>query len=217
MTSLFLYSFYVGFGLTLVSVILGFLNLGGDAGDLSHGGHLGPGGDLSLDAGGDLSVDLATDVPMAHDGSVGKATGKAVALSPVNFQTLVAALMGFGGAGYLTSHYGAPVALAGAAAGGFATGWLVYRFQRFLLRGERPLPPTRYTGIVGRLTVPIREGGTGEVVYTLNQTRTVSAARSVDGRPIPKGEEVVILRYERGIAYVQPWREFMKEENLKEV
>jgi len=159
-------------------------------------------------------------VTAASDGSAGKAVGKAAALSPINFQTLVAALMGFGGVGYLTSYYGpplAPVALAGAAAGGFATGWLIYRFQRFLLRGERPLPPTRYTGIVGRLTVPIREGGTGEVVYTLNQTRTVSAARSVDGRPIPKGEEVVILRYERGIAYVQPWREFMKEENLKEV
>lgn len=229
MTSVFLYTFYVGFGLTLVSAILGFLDLGGDAGDISHGGDLAHGGDFStggdLSAGGDISVggdlsaggdlstvgDLSADLAAAHDGAVGKAT----AISPINFQTLVAALMGFGGVGYLLSSLGAAgvlLAVAGGAAGAFGTGWLVYRFQRFLVRGERPLPPTSYTGIVGKLTVPIREGGTGELVYRQHNSRMVSAARSADGRPIPKGEEVVILRYERGIAYVQPWREFMKQE-----
>jgi len=241
MTSVFLYTFYVGFGLTLVSAVLGFLDIGGDAGDLSPGGDLSSGGDLSasgdlsaggglavagdLSAGGDLSVagdlsaggdlavtgDLSADLAPSHD----SALGKAASISPINFQTLVAALTGFGGVGYLLSSLGGVgllLSVVGASAGAFGTGWLIYRFQRFLVRGERPLPPTSYTGIVGKLTVPIREGGTGEVVYTQHNSRMVSAARSVDGRPIPKGEEVVILRYERGVAYVQPWRELMKQE-----
>lgn len=226
MTSLFLYTFYVGFGLTLVSFILGLVDLGGH-GDLSHGGDLTHGGDLSL--GGDIShgADLSLGGDAAHGGDLalagdlspadhGHVSTKATSVSPINFQTLVAALMGFGGIGYLVSTTGPAgliLPLLGGAGGAVLTGWLIYRFQRFLVRGERPLPPTSYTGIVGRLTVPIREGGTGEIVYTQHNSRMVSAARSHDGRPIERGAEVVILRYEQGVAYVQLWRELMDQKS----
>jgi hypothetical protein len=191
MTTLFLYTFFVGFSLTLISALLGAVHLGGQAG--SHGGDLGHG---------------------AHAGDLGHGDGGAhgdtASVSPVNFQTLVAFLMGFGGMGYLIALLTPALlalALLLAIAGGIGTSWLIYHWLRFLVRGERPMEPTAYVGLVGRLTLGIREGGTGEIIYTVAGTRTVLAARSVEGTAIPKGEQVVVLRYEKGIAYVQPLHE----------
>jgi hypothetical protein len=55
------------------------------------------------------------------------------------------------------------------------------------------------------LSIPIRAGGTGELIYSQEGTRRVAGARSEDGTAIPKGVEVMVTRYEKGIAYVQPW------------
>jgi hypothetical protein len=57
------------------------------------------------------------------------------------------------------------------------------------------------------LSIPIREGGTGEIVFSQEGVRRVSGARSDDGRPIAKGSEVVVQRYEKGIAYVRRWED----------
>ena len=51
--------------------------------------------------------------------------------------------------------------------------------------------------------MPIRAGGTGELIYSQEGTRRVAGARSEDGAAIPKGAEVVVTRYEKGIAYVR--------------
>lgn len=189
MSTVFLITFFVGLGLTLVSVVLGAIDLSG----LGHGaGHAG-------------------DLGHSH-GAHGDAGGHAASVSPVNFQTLVAFLMGFGGVGYLVSRYpvaGLLLAVPAAVGGGLCTGWLILKWLKFLVRGERPMPPSNYLGVVGKLTVGIREGGTGELVYTLHGTRMVTAARSGDGRPIAKGQQVVVLRYEKGMAYVEPWTELM--------
>ncbi|HYG59288.1 MAG TPA: hypothetical protein VD902_14595, partial [Symbiobacteriaceae bacterium] len=147
---------------------------------------------------------------LAHGDAGMQAHGHAdvASVSPVNFQTLVSFLMGFGGIGYVVTRLGWGaifLALPVAVAGGLGTSTLAYRWLRFLKRGEQPLPPTSYTGVTGRLTVGIREGGTGELVYTMNAVHQVCAARSADGSAIPKGQEVIVLRYEKGIAYVEPW------------
>jgi hypothetical protein len=63
-------------------------------------------------------------------------------------------------------------------------------------------------GVLGRLNIPIRPGGTGEMIYSQGGTRRVAGARSEDGAAIPKGAEVVVTRYEKGIAFVRPWEEF---------
>lgn len=228
MATVFLFLFLVGFGLTAVSALLGAIHLGGHghASDVSHGhgGHAdvghGHGGDLGHGHGGDLSHGHgghSDNIGHGHgpDANHGDVYGKAAAVSPVNFQTLVAFLMGFGGVGYLTTHLGFAAVLLAiplAVTGGVATSWLLYKWLQFLLRGERPMDPTTYIGVIGRLTVGIRTGGTGEMVYAEQGTRAVSAARSVDGTAIARGEEVVVLRYERGIAYVQPWKKYMEEE-----
>ena len=53
----------------------------------------------------------------------------------------------------------------------------------------------------------IRADGTGEITYVLNGVRQVTAARSANGEPLPRGAEVVIVQRERGIAFVEPWVE----------
>ena len=54
----------------------------------------------------------------------------------------------------------------------------------------------------------IRENGTGEVIFRSAGVRRCAGARSEDGTAIEKGTEVVIERYEKGIAYVKKWDEF---------
>ena len=43
----------------------------------------------------------------------------------------------------------------------------------------------------------------GEIVYSKAGNRFTAGARSVDEGAIAKGAEVVIIRYEHGLAYVQ--------------
>lgn len=68
----------------------------------------------------------------------------------------------------------------------------------------------RLEGVVGTISMPIRETGTGEVIFEQDGARRSVSARCDAGAPIAKGIEVVIERYEHGIAYVRPWEEFTK-------
>jgi hypothetical protein len=62
-------------------------------------------------------------------------------------------------------------------------------------------------GVLGKLSMPIREGGTGEIVFSQEGTRRCAGARSEDGSAIDKRTEVIVTRYEKGIAYVRRWDE----------
>ena len=48
------------------------------------------------------------------------------------------------------------------------------------------------------------------MIYSQEGTRRVAGARSEDGAAIPKGVEVMVTRYEKGIAYVRPWEDPME-------
>ena len=62
-------------------------------------------------------------------------------------------------------------------------------------------------GVVGRVSCPVRAGGTGEIVYEqLGATRS-AIARSEDGESLEKETEVYVIRYEKGIAYVKRWED----------
>ncbi len=122
----------------------------------------------------------------------------------------------FGAAGYLLlrlSDWALPAVLLGAAAGGSLGAYIVARYLKLILKGERVMDPADYRleGTVGQITVPIPQNGTGEVVFSKAGARRSEAARSMGGTPIPRGTEVVIAQYTRGIATVQPWAEFMAE------
>src|SRR5439155_2142989 len=93
---------------------------------------------------------------------------------------------------------------------------IIYLFlTRVLSSPDEVLDPADFemVGVLGRLSMPIREGGTGELIYSQAGTRRVCGARVEDGTAILKGTEVVVTRYERGIAYVRPWSEMAGEEN----
>jgi hypothetical protein len=67
-------------------------------------------------------------------------------------------------------------------------------------------------GVLGRISSAIRVGGTGEMVYAQMGTRRVCGARSDGASAIEKGTEVVVTRYEKGIAYVRLWSEMSGDE-----
>jgi membrane protein implicated in regulation of membrane protease activity len=119
----------------------------------------------------------------------------------------------FGGAGYLLEHYYSVwflVALGIAILTGIGAASLVFWFLAKVLMGrDAPLDPADYemVGVLGKLSIAIRSGGTGELIYSQEGTRRVAGARSEDGAPIPRGSEVIVTRYEKGIAYVRPWED----------
>jgi membrane protein implicated in regulation of membrane protease activity len=133
------------------------------------------------------------------------------ALSPFNLSTVMAFLAWFGGAGYLLTHHSAFVALpvlALAVLTGLSGAALVFWFMaRVLWSPQENMIESDYdlVGIVGVINSPIRDGGTGEIIYSLAGTRRTAGARSEDSRAIAKGEEVVITSYQGGIVYVKRW------------
>jgi hypothetical protein len=134
-------------------------------------------------------------------------------LSPLNGFTLLAFLCWFGGAGYLlrrfSSLWGMGVFGLAVLSGLAGAGIIFWFLARVLLPRERVLlaEDTEMTGVLARVSSPIREGGTGEIAYSQGGARRAAAARSDAGAPIERDVEVVVLRYERGIAYVRPWSE----------
>jgi hypothetical protein len=73
---------------------------------------------------------------------------------------------------------------------------------------------TDVVGVVGRVSAPIRAGGTGEIVYQqLGATRS-AVARSEDGAALAKEEEVYVIRYEKGVAYVKRWEDLDASDQL---
>ena len=143
-------------------------------------------------------------------------------LSPVNVSTVTAFVTWFGGVGYLLSvqdRFGAPLVVALSALGGLAGAAIVFLvFARFLLPGQTPYMRAedyRVQGALARVTVPMQGDRIGEVVYVKGGTTRSEGARSADGSALPRGSEVVILRYERGIAYVESLEKLLRERDAE--
>jgi hypothetical protein len=130
--------------------------------------------------------------------------------SMVNAAAITAFLTWFGGGGLLLQRLTRlqPLVIGGAIVVGLAGGALINSVIYALARRESVAESLSMIGVIGRTVVPIREGeGTGEIVFTHAGTRRVAGARSDNGRAIAKGTEVVVTRYEKGIAYVATWDE----------
>jgi hypothetical protein len=164
----------------------------------------------------------APHAPLAagHAGAVtgGHAVSAGPSISPFNFVTFTAFLAWFGGTGYLLTRYSSVwfvMGLGVAIASGLLGGGIVFLFlTKVLTSEEETMDPADYemVGVLGRTSIPIREGGTGEIIYSQAGTRRTCGARSEQGLGIPKGTEVVVTRYDRGIAYVRLWTEISGEE-----
>ena len=178
----YLTCFLVGFGLSALALLAGSVHLHLPHLHFHHGIHLPNGG-----RGG--------EVPW------------------FNFGTIAAFLAWFGGTGYLLEHYyhvWVVIAIGVATFSGLGAAAVVFWFlDKVLMADDVPLDPADYDmiGVLGHITIPIRAGGTGELVYSQDGTRHVSGARSEDGAAVAKGSEVIVTRYEKGIAYVRPWED----------
>ena len=131
-----------------------------------------------------------------------------------NASTVMAFLAWFGGIGYILSahsHLVGIIALAFAIVGGLSASWAVFKFMVKLMNTESSHlkdEDYRHEGLVCTVTMPVRANGTGEIMYMQNGVRRSAGARSSNGKPLEKGAEVVIERYENGVAYVNRWEEF---------
>ena len=138
-------------------------------------------------------------------------------MSPFNFMTLTAFLAWFGGTGYLITRFSSiwfALGLLIALIAGLVGAALVFLFlTRVLISKEENMDPADYemVGVLGRISSSVREGGTGEIIYSQVGTRRTCGARSEDGAHLEKGAEIVVTRYEKGIAYVRRWEEMRGE------
>ena len=148
---------------------------------------------------------------------IGHPGGHGDGVSMLNFGTICAFLAWFGGTGYLLTRYStlvvtliATLSFIAGVVGAAIVFWFV---AKVLLAHEHELDPADYdrVGVLGKVTSSIREGGTGEIVFSQEGTRHTCGARSETGDALAKGTEVVVTRYERGIAYVQRWDELAGE------
>src|ERR1700742_2037363 len=178
METIYLVCFIVGLILSVLSIAGGFTHL--------HLGHLHLG---------------HTAHAHTHGGSHG--------ISSINGFTITAFLCWFGAAGYLLNRYSGlftPLILILSVLSGLAgAGVLWVVLFKFLLPRERILTAeeTEMPGVIAQVSDSIRDnGGIGEIIFSQTGARRSTAARSEDGSPIQRGAEVVVIRYERGVAYV---------------
>ena len=194
----YLFCFVVGFLLSVLSFVAGavHIHLPSKMHLPFHGGH---------------------HIGAAHGGVHGGARGSLRAgahLSWLNASTAMAFLAWFGGTGYLLtrhSHLVALISLGISIVAGLFAGWVVFKFMvKLMTTTDAPMKSEDYRieGSLGTVSMPIRENGTGEIIFSLGGVRRCAGARSEDGRPVEKGAEIVIERYDKGIAYVKRWEEF---------
>ncbi|HWX94229.1 MAG TPA: hypothetical protein VNY29_16500 [Terriglobales bacterium] len=218
----YLTCFALGFAFSLLSF------LGGGTRwhfHLPHGaGHVPVGG-----SGVGAHAPVAGQAPMAGHAPAASGSGAPTAraaqtasVSPFNFVTFTAFLAWFGGTGYLLTRYSSVWFLMGlgiALASGVVGGGIVFLFLgKVLTSEEESMDPVDYemVGVLGRTSIPIRAGGTGEIIYSQAGTRRTCGARSEAGVAIAKGVEIVVTRYDKGIAYVRLWTEMSGEETRED-
>jgi hypothetical protein len=160
---------------------------------------------------------VGAHAPSANGGGTAHHAGHAPSVSPFNPPSIAAFLAWFGGTGYLLTRFSAfwvGTALLLSVVAGLVGGSIIFLFlTKVLMSDQEYLDPADFemVGVLGKLSVPIREGGTGELIYSQMGTRRVCGARSDNGSAIPKGTEVVVTRYEKGLAYVTLWSEISGE------
>jgi hypothetical protein len=214
--SFYLICFLVGFVLSVILLLSGMIHLPHFHAHLHlHLPHLGGHAAGGLQAGPPGGA-VGQGTAGAQGAGAAPAQGGAADFSPFNFITLMAFLAWFGGTGYLLTQYSRmwfALGLLIATFSGVGGAAIVFGFiTKVLLAHETVLDEADYdmTGVLGKISVSVREGGTGEIVYTQGGTRHTCGARSEDGSAIPKGAEVVVERFEKGIAYVRCWDDMTK-------
>jgi membrane protein implicated in regulation of membrane protease activity len=210
----YLICFAVGFLLSAISFVAGGLHL--------HLPHLPHGGGLGHVAGGGgaagaIGSGHVAHAPIIHPHGAPSGASGGADISPFNFITLTAFLAWFGGTGFLITrfaHVWFALGLLLSTGAGLVGGGVVFLFlSRVLMSPDENMDAADYemVGVLGRTSMPIRESGTGEIIYSQAGTRRTCGARAENGSAIEKGAEIVVTRYDKGLAYVRRWEEMRGE------
>lgn len=200
----YLSCFIAGFTFSTLSFLSGFFHLNlhlpksFHAAGGPHGGHIGHGGTAG------------------HGAPRGAKSASGGFFSVLNPMTVAAFLTWFGGAGYLSvrRHWLLLTGLSAASVAGLVGGSIVFWFlTKVLMAHDYTMDPADYemVGVLGRVSSGIRENGTGEMIFEQMGTRRVCAARSDLGESLLKGTEIIVTRYDKGMAYVRRWEDMASE------
>jgi membrane protein implicated in regulation of membrane protease activity len=220
---IYLICFVAGLGWTLLTLLMGSLHLHlphlhGHGPSGLHAGHA-----AGAHAGGHHGAGHAGTSSASGHGQAGQGRGHlglswmSSLLNPSAFSIFLA---WFGGAGYLLTR-GAlltfwlvlGISMTTGLAGALGIAWVM----RLVTRNEKPLDPADYemVGVLGTVTSPVRPGGVGEMVYVREGARRPLAVKAERNQPISPGTEVVVTRFENGIALVRTWIELEQSAGLR--
>ena len=169
-----------------------------------------------------LSGMLHFHVHMPHHFHGGHGAGHSGGASNSSFgifnpMTIAVFLAWFGGTGYLLVHLRHIWVFAGLAfstLSGLIGAGIVFVFAaKYFMASESCLDPMDFemVGVLGKVSGGIRSRGTGEIIFVQEGARKACAARSEEGEEIKRGEEVVVTRFDQGVAYVRRWSELAEK------
>ena len=202
---------FIGFGYALFIVITGGLS------DIDM-----PDVDIDIpqiDLPGDVDIPGAEISIGGSDIPAGGFDAPDITVSPLSPITIATFVTTFGGIGIISTQFfqvRPEMSLVYATVGGLAASGLMYAFvSQFLVRsqGSTVMRRAELVGLQGEVTVPIGETTTGQVSYVAKSGRMKSMARSVDGRAIPRGQFVRIVRTIGAQVLVEPLSPDSEEES----
>ncbi|HZE99176.1 MAG TPA: hypothetical protein VE981_19385 [Planctomycetota bacterium] len=188
---IYLVCFFLGLGFAVLSALLSGV----------FSGHMGPHMDIGgahVDMGG-IHTDAGTHVGPT-DGAVHYQP-----LSPVSIALFVTA---FGGIGMLLKKLGQPAyvhvpaaAFSGMIAGGVAA-YAIFKVMQ-ATQGSSHARTGEEIGSEAEVTISIPNGGLGEIAYVVRGSRFNSPATTVDGKELPAGLKVRIVKKTENTYLVQ--------------
>jgi hypothetical protein len=135
-----------------------------------------------------------------------------------NPMTIALFLVGFGVFGYLLHNVASvalPLMFAGSIIGGLLMAIVLLILLNSILADDgapTTLDVADRTGLLGKVIMTIPEAGLGEVLYdSPGGSRKSVPARSIDGRRLERGQEIVVINYSSGIAEVDTWDHFIQQ------
>ena len=202
-------------------------------GSIGHGTHSIQGVHGSTHA-GHIHVGTGHNTHLAHmtqqgaKGSVARTSSSAnnnFALPTIaNPMTIALFLLGFGFFGYVfhdTVGFMLPLTLVLALVSGvIVAGLLLAMLGRVFgdSEAETIQDVSDRTGILGKVSITIKENSIGEVLYVSpGGMRKSVPARSTDGRRIERDQEVVVVNYQNGFAEVDTWDNFVNSTDHADV
>ncbi len=221
----FIACFLFGLLFFIGTILLG--NLGhGHVGHVGHTGHVGHIAHTGVHAPAHVAGHNVVAHPASntaggqHSAQSSQQGNNSLVGEFLNPTSIALFLLGFGFFGYVshnTAGFVLPLTLLLAAIGGLVVAALLLLLVSRLFgdsEGATVQDVSDRLGLLGKVSISIREDNIGEIIYVSpGGMRKSIPARSVSGQSIERGEEVVVVNYQRGngIAEVDTWEHFMQE------